>query len=119
MNFGAPKQLEEGCSSSRRRLGTGSAAAPDVNKGGDGGKAARRRESCKEKLLVASKTQETRSPEAGCYQPTNLVIKQGLCLTPGFLSPGDFRCLRSKQNACAIFSLPSLYLAVGSFCPRA
>lgn len=44
MNFGAPKQLEEGCSSSRRRLGTGSAAAPDVNKGGDGGKAARRRE---------------------------------------------------------------------------
>lgn len=41
MNFGAPEQPEEGCSS-RRRLGTGSAAAPDVNKGGDGGKAARR-----------------------------------------------------------------------------
>lgn len=113
MNFGARKQLEEGCSSSRRRLGTGSAAAPDVNKGGDGGKAARRRESCKEKLLVASQTQETRSPEAGCYQPTNLVIKQGLCLTPGFLSPGDFRCLRSKQNASAISPHPLAVFSCG------
>lgn len=111
MNFGAPKQLEKGCSSGRR-LGTGSAAAPDVNKGGDGGKAARRSSS------------SHRRPRRRGLQRLAVIRQQTLLSNkvsvspPASLALGTFTA-SDQSKTRVLFFPPSLYLAVGSFCPQA